>query len=134
VAAPVVAASSTVAISTYTGSAVTKTANVPVPAGVVAGSLVMLGVWNEPSTDVAATSLTIPAGFTLAARYSTHSVYNQYAQVLWYYRYATGAESGTYAIGSPTTYHLAGVAVRVTGGPTSGDPTVYTKRTGYSGG
>lgn len=89
------------AVGTYaTGG---NTLNVPIPAGVVAGSKVIIAVFNNQAQPV-----TTPSGFTLMTSVSgsTNTLYV-------FHKTATGAESGNYVVSVAGTLNTsAGIAVR----------------------
>jgi fibronectin-binding autotransporter adhesin len=135
-AAPVIAASG--AISTGTSSPTPA-----VPSGVVAGSLVVAvlwGVWYPATADADSSLLTAPAGWTVASFVATgeDGGSNGRLCVFFAYHYATSSESGTYtgfsfqsgAGGTRPVFNNGGAyAMRITGGPTSGNPFVDTFQT-----
>lgn len=89
--------------------------SVPVPAGVVAGDLVVIAFHvGSPGT-----TLTLPAGF-LQAEASPSAASNIETQV--WYRRATGSESGTYTVSISPSGYASGVAGRFTGVVASGNP------------
>lgn len=121
-AAPVIAAQG--AFVSYSGAA---SAAVPVPSGVVAGSVVIAHVvfaWNETTTAPTSANITPPSGWTLAygAEFldsaDGYTVYDA-----WYYHTATATESGTYTftgatVASKAALAMGGVAFRITGAAT----------------
>lgn len=93
-----------------------------VPSGVTNGSLVVAMVTGS-GTGFSNPTITAPdpswtqAGsnsysYTSSSPTATHNVI-----LTWWYHYATGNDSGTYAFSGGTGY-----ALRITGGPTSGNP------------
>jgi len=125
-AAPVVASNGTIADTT------TTTVAVPVPSGVVSGSLIVAYIyaaWFNGTTPTAA-QFTPPAGSGtwVIKDIVTHALNgpNQHAMIV-AYKYATGSDSGTYSwtvnsLGGNAPAFASGVAGRITGGATSGDP------------
>lgn len=127
--APAVAAVGTVAAISGT------TVSPGVPSGVVSGSLVVASLslfWGETSTAPTSAAVTAPTGFTfggIVAYVDTPD--SGYVAVFWYYKYATGSDTGTYVftgntVGSHGVADGRAVAMRVTGGPTSGNSFVDT--------
>jgi len=128
--APIV--SSTGAYGSYIATG--TTASIPVPPGVVSGSLVVVFIYskwtNSPTFPGAVTPAT---GFFLGGSWPYQdTVYSVYSGIAWYYKYATGVDSGTYSFVMGTdslgaaAHYANGYAHIITGGPTSGDPFVDT--------
>src|SRR5882757_2230535 len=125
-AAPVLASNGTIA------DTATTTCAVPVPSGVASGSLIVAYIyaaWFNGTTPTAA-QFTPPAGSGtwVIKDIVTHALNgpNQHAMIV-AYKYATGSDSGTYSwtinnVGGTAPAFASGVAERVTGGATSGDP------------
>lgn len=101
---------------------------IPVPSGVVAGSLVVVAVITPlgSGNTADATDWTRPTGFEIAGWRSHGTPWGDNFGVAFFYKYATGADSGTYSFPNPsgTNPDGAGMAMRITGGPTSGNPFV----------
>jgi len=123
--APVVVSSGAIVDTT------SLTYSVPVPTGVVAGSLIVAyiyGAWFSSTTPTTA-AFTPPAGQGWVIKDIVSHLLNgpnQHAMIV-AYKYATGADSGSYswttnALGAVDPSFSSGVALRVTGGATSGDP------------
>jgi hypothetical protein len=111
-------AASPAAVGTYlTGTS--TTAPVAVPAGVVAGSIIIVPLYLQTSNAV-----TPPAGFTEATNspVSVASPSLHFLRLFW--KRATAADSGTYTFtyGGVSIYR-EGVAIRFTGAFATGDPT-----------
>lgn len=123
-AAPSIASLGSTAITT------TSSVAVPVPSGVTASSLVLVWFWSywlETSTVPSAAAFSPSSGFVLSDIQSIMDpVYNFYTASAWYYKYATGADSGTYTFGVSSVagtapYKSFGTAMLITGGPGSGN-------------
>jgi len=122
-AAPVVASSGAI------GSVGSGTLAVPVPAGVASGSLIIAYIyagWFNAATPTTA-QFTPPDGTWTIKDIVTHVVSGGQLAMIVAYKYATGSDSGTYAwtvnaLGGTGCSFSSGVASRVTGGATSGDP------------
>lgn len=105
--------------STSTGltGATRTTSSIPVPSGVVAGSLIFAALYIESTT-----AITPPAGgwteITFGTSpFTTGTVTGQ----RWFWKYATGADSGTYDFTHASAW-TSGGAVRILDGPTTGTP------------
>jgi len=122
-AAPVVASSGAI------GSVGSGTLAVPVPAGVASGSLIIAYIyagWFNAATPTTA-QFTPPDGTWTIKDIVTHVVSGGQLAMIVAYKYAIGSDSGTYAwtvnaLGGTGCSFSSGVASRVTGGATSGDP------------
>jgi len=112
--------------------------SVPVPAGVVAGDLIIIALGAEWNSTVLPdiTSVSVP-GFTVAqvAAFQSYATYTENSFLL--YKYAAAADTGTYTVtfntvgGGPIDV-TAGAASIVRGGPTSGNPFTDTFQTSHS--
>lgn len=93
------------------------TFNFPVPAGVAADEVVVILMYTEMNTSA---TITWPAGFTqLAMADNTTSGHRLYCA----WKRASGADSGNYTVTfSISTNFTGGVAMRISGCVTSGDP------------
>jgi hypothetical protein len=101
-------ASTGLAPATRTNSAV------PVPTGVASGDLIVIAYYQEVLT-----APTAPAGFTEITTFSPALTDAAEAwEVRVYYKFATGADSGTYTVTHSSRF-TAAVAARYTGGPTN---------------
>jgi len=108
-------------------------ASIPVPSGVTTGTLVVLAVlalrWD--GTTIAPSDITVPTGFALGAASPAFDI-GVSSQILWFYKYATGADSGTYAIGAfggiGGRGSVGGVALTISGGTVTGNPFVDDER------
>lgn len=95
--------------------ATSTTGLVAVPAGVTGNSVVLLYYYIESTAVV-----TPPAGFTLKAT-ADNTTGGSAHRLYLYWKRATGAESGTYDLSHASAWR-AGVALRVDGAATAGDP------------
>lgn len=137
-AAPVVA-------SVGTAGALSGSASAPgAPSGVVNTSLVVVFQWAFWATATAPTA----AAFNAPNTSWKPGPFFQFADTAdggviggqFWYHYASGSESGTYAFSyntvgglAPTAGSASSYAARITGGPVSGNPFVDTTRTTSSG-
>ncbi len=103
-------ASSTIITGTATSVAV------PVPSGVAANDVIIVGLYVETTGTV-----TPPAGFTEKSSASTTASGQEHTGRIFWKR-ATGADSGTYTFSWAATVFHASAAMRVSGCITSGDP------------
>ena len=111
-----------------------------VPSGVASGSLLVAtvdGVWNTTTTPTSA-AFSAPSGWTLAQinPYSYTATGNSFAVAL-YYKYATGADTGTYSftgnsVGGASVLEVDAIAERIVNGPTSGNPFTGSLQTGIA--
>ena len=111
---------------------------VPVPAGVTAGSLVVIALgaeWSSTGAQPSISSVNAP-GFTVATASAATTSDGSYVEGTFFlYKYAAQSESGTYAVtlnnvGGGSTTESAAIAYRVTGGPTTGNPFTDTFKSG----
>lgn len=104
------------------GNAKTGTTfNVGVPAGVASGTLVCIAVmaYNAGS---APTTPTI-TGFTLSRQSAASmNAFGFQFRTWWFYKYATAADTGSYAIGKASTNAMMAYAFTVSGWTSAGDP------------
>jgi hypothetical protein len=100
--------------------------SVTVPSGVATGDLILLAIKGESAGNVVGGANTFAStGFTYLDTIEIYAGYTE--RMVVFYKYATGADTGTYTItDSGAFYDAAGIAVRITGGPTSGTPNVDT--------
>ncbi|MEO5950701.1 MAG: hypothetical protein ABIQ04_04600 [Candidatus Saccharimonadales bacterium] len=112
----------------------TPSLNGVVPSGVVAGSLVLMYVWASYSTGTSPVSSPFSAPSFTTASFVVSNTGSAVTVGAWLYKYAAGSDTGTY---SPTAATVGGVAatstwsnaIRITGGPSSGNPFVDTFQT-----
>jgi len=109
--------------------AVTNAPQVDVPSGVAAGNLILVIIGREWDQTVfpGPTTITVD-GFTYATSARLDDEGWTSATFI-FYKYATGADTGIYQVhpDDGTGGHiLACMSVRITGGPTSGNPFVDT--------
>lgn len=118
-AAPVIAASG--ALVSYSGAA---SLAVPVPAGVVSGSVLVAHVcfaWNQTTTNPTNAAITPPTGWTFAYGAAFTDVSDGYVMYNgWYYKTASASDTGTYSfaggtVGTKAALGLAGRAYLITG-------------------
>lgn len=89
---------------------------VPVPSGVAANDVILVGLYVETTGTV-----TPPAGFTEKSSASTTASGEAHTgRVFW--KRATGADSGTYTFSWAATVFHASAAMRISGCITTGDP------------
>lgn len=133
-AAPVVAATGANAHRAGNG-----TLSIPVPASVASGSLIIAAFFIGLNNAPASTTLAGPTG---AGTWLKGVEYLDTTTGFWcvtFFKYATGADSGTYAfvLANDSTGAAVlggdGYAFRVTGGPTSGWPFADSPRTKTNG-
>jgi len=109
--------------------AVTDSPQVDVPAGVAAGDLILVIIGREWDTTVFPGPSTITVdGFTYATSARVDDEGWTSATFI-FYKYATGHDTGVYQVhpDDGTGGHIiAGMSVRITGGPTTGNPFVDT--------
>lgn len=135
-AAPVVAASS---------GNVYDCRTLPLPSGIAAGHLLVAVTtgWWETDQSAAynanpAAGWNAPAGWTFGAGRAFTATVSQMIGFAWWYRYADGSESGDLnftqnpvsGAGDYGDLYGLGATLRITGGPTSGNPYLETSYTG----
>lgn len=102
---------------TYLVGATVATANVPVPAGVAAGDVLVVGIYKEIAIDIT----TIPVGFVefigSPALVSGTHLHNLHA----FYKRATAADSGTYDFAWVGNAWREASCIRITGAISSGN-------------
>lgn len=137
--APVVAASS---------GSVYDCRTLPLPSGIAAGNLlvaVVTGWWDadqasyyNASTANMAAAWNAPAGWTFGTGRAFTAIGSQMIAFAWYYRYADGSESGDLnftqnpvnGAGDYSDEYGLGGTLRITGGPSSGNPFLETAYNG----
>lgn len=99
--------------------------SIPVPAGVAADDIVVLILYIESDT-----AITLPAGFALLDMVENNSVGKDHRMhVAW--KRATGADTGVYTIIHAVAWRQ-GIALRIAGAVTTGNPFVPTPVTGVT--
>ncbi len=114
---------------------------VPVPTGVVTGSLVLVftaGSWTNPPNE--ATAIIPAPGFVLAgSNVWLDQTYGLWSSSAWYYKYASASDPGnyTFTIGSDSggAAGLGGEAysLLIEGGPSYGNPFIDSFQSAYVG-
>ena len=107
-APPVHASSQTLAVASGRTSVA-----IPVPASVAAGDLILVHIIKENTA-----AITPPAGFTLKSQVTAGSGSQQSV----YWKYATGADAGTYTFSWTGSTFAGGSSHRITASVGSGDP------------
>jgi hypothetical protein len=114
--------------STGTVSAVGTTSVSPgVPSGVTIGSLIVAFITVDfNASPTISTAITPPTGFLLGgSTVYDETVYNTWVALVWYYKYANSADSGTYTFTiNSSAADASAYAQRIVGGPSSGNPFV----------
>jgi hypothetical protein len=98
--------------------------SIPVPSGVVAGALLVVQVGREYATAGPPGAIVPPSGagtWVLKSEVTVPNGTDTVHQAV-YYKYATGADSGSYVFTWTGSVSAHGSAHRISGGPTSGDP------------
>lgn len=121
----------------------------PLPSGIAPGHLLVAVTTGWWAADQAAAynanpaaGWNPPAGWTFGAGQAFTAVAGQMLGFAWWYRYATGSESGSLAfsqnpVGGASDYddlYGLGATLRITGGPTSGNPFLETAYIGQLAG
>jgi hypothetical protein len=115
-AAPVVA-------STGAGATGTPNVSVPVPAGDLV-VVALFGVWQGTSATPTSAAVTPPDGFEFASVHPWHGTGVDFA-LFWFYGHGVDsghAVFGLNSVGGESALASMGIAVGITGGPTSGNP------------
>jgi|GEM_PF-5004849 len=124
---PTIASMGSTVVSTTTSAAI------PVPAGIVSTSLVVVWFWSfwiETGTAPTAAAFSPSAGFVLGDfRSLLDTNIGFYSASAWYYKYATGSESGTYSfsistVGGTAPFKSFGTAFNIANGPGNDNPFV----------
>lgn len=131
-AAPVIAAVGAVATGSNSTVGASASLTPAVPASVASGDLIVVAVtveWQASGTDAAGTTSSVSVtGFTQAAFYSVKTSDSWGAEGSYlFYKHATGADTGTYAVtvsaaSTMSVYSASATAARITGAATSGNP------------
>lgn len=109
-------------VAALLANATANTAQFAVPSGVVAGSVIVAVLYRDLS-GASYEAVTLPSGFTLVPGNpgaTTGTFHTVGMDIAW--KRATGADSGTYDFSWTTSFFRMGVAMRLDGCTSSGNP------------